>query len=194
MVDGTDYELVTRVRQGDLCAFETLYHRHKRAVYRTALAITGDPVLSEEILQDTFLRVHRHIQDLNGQPSLAPWLYRVAVNLCYSRLRRKRARTVSLEDLPLLPRSLLGASPEEGHYARESRSHLFAEIERLPFKQRAVLVLYYLQGFSLEEIAYMLDCPVGTVKSRLHHARQALAAALEPGLATAPLALAPQPV
>jgi RNA polymerase sigma-70 factor, ECF subfamily len=192
MADDTDTRLVTRIRQGDRDAFESLYERHKRAVYRTALAITSEPNLAEEVLQDTFLRTHQHIHELNGDPSLAPWLYRVAVNLCYSRLRlRRRQRiAVSLEDLPVLPLHLCSRSAEEQHNVAEGKNQLMAEIERLPFKHRAVIVLHYLQGFSLDEIAYVMDCPVGTCKSRLHHARQALAQALGPASVVAASAAA----
>ncbi len=189
MVEESDSDLVACIRQGNLDAFERLYHRHKRVIFRAALAMTGDRGLAEEVLQDTFVRMYQHIHTLHGDPSLAPWLYRVAMNLCHSRLRRKRGWLVSLEDLVALPRALWAASPEDTHHAHEQTNTLATAVARLPTKQRAVVVLYYLEEFSLEEIAYILQCPVGTVKSRLHGARQTLAAAL----GAAPLLGALQP-
>jgi RNA polymerase sigma-70 factor (ECF subfamily) len=172
----SDSEIIARAQAGDLRAFETLYRKHEHQVYRTALAILGESQAAEEVLQDCFLRAYKHLQRLNGEPSVSPWLHRVAVNLCYSRLRRNYLAqlTVSLESLSNHPFPSHSPSPEDSTQYNEIQATVQRGIAALGFKHRSVIVLYYLQGFSLEEIAYILDCPVGTVKSRLHHARKEL--------------------
>jgi RNA polymerase sigma-70 factor (ECF subfamily) len=172
----SDREIISQAQAGDLRAFEVLYGKHEQQVYRTALAILGNTQAAEEVLQDCFLRAYKHLHRLNGDPSVSPWLHRVAVNLCYSRLRRNYlARfTVSLESLSNHLFPVHSPSPEESTQRSEMQATIQDGIASLSFKHRTVVVLHYLQGFSLEEISYILDCPTGTVKSRLHHARKAL--------------------
>lgn len=169
-----DGELVTRIRGGNLDAFETLYRRYKDELYRTALAITRDRGAAEELLQDCFLRAYDHMDRVDGYASLRPWLHRIIVNLSYNWATKKRLRLVSVEDvfdrLMMVPRS----SPERAFERQELLQVVDDALRSLSMPQRAVVVLFYLQGFSLAEIAYVLDCPVGTVKSRLHNARKAL--------------------
>jgi RNA polymerase sigma-70 factor (ECF subfamily) len=169
-----DADLVPRIQKGDLDAFEELYHKYKGELYRTALAITRDLGAAEELLQDCFLRAYDHIGSVDGCSSLRPWLHRIIVNLSYNWAAKKRLRLVSLEDafdrLLSLPRS----SPERAVEREEVLQVLDDAIRSLSMPKRVVVVLFYLQGFSLAEIAYVLDCPVGTVKSRLHSARAIL--------------------
>lgn len=174
-----DSKLVSMIRAGDLDAFETLYHKYKDQLYRTALAITNDRCAAEEILQDCFLRAYDHIDRVNGCSSLRPWLHRIIVNLSYNWAAKRRLRLISLEDvfgsLLMTPR----ASPEEAFERREFLKVVYEAINSLSMPQRVVIVLFYLQGFSLAEIAYVMDCPVGTVKSRLYNARKNLKEKLE---------------
>ncbi len=174
-----DSELISRIQAGDTSAFETLYHKYKGPIYRTALAITRDPQMAEEILQDCFLRVYRYIDRVNGNYPLAPWLHRITVNLCYNRLERRRLWSVPLEDVVGFLRLDARQWPESTLERQELCALVREHIARLGPRYRAVLVLYYLQGFSQKEVANILDCPVGTVKSRLHYACQKLRASLE---------------
>ncbi len=162
---------IAQAKQGDLDAFSALYELHKTAIFRTALAITGEKMLAEEILQETFLRAYRHIRKMRDGVSLSPWLYRVAVNQAYDLTAKKRRGTTIInaliERLTMQPL----ASPERKLEERELQALIYEAINKLEFKQRATLVLFYLQNFSMLEIAGIMDCPVGTVKSRLHYAR-----------------------
>ena len=169
-----DGELVSRIRAGDLDAFETLYHKYKEQLYRTALAITNDRGAAEEILQDCFLRAYDHIDRVDGRSSLRPWLHRIIVNLSYNWAAKRRLRLISLEHV--FGRLLMTSygSPERAFERDELLQVVFEAIRSLSMPQRVVIVLFYLQGFSLAEIAYVVDSPVGTVKSRLHNARKAL--------------------
>jgi len=165
-----DAELVARIRDGDLGAFELLYSKYKREVFQTALAITRNRDAAEEILQDCLVRAYKNIHKLNGEGSIAPWLHRVTVNLSYSWGARRRPFLLPLEEM--LDRIIApsSASPERRAERREIEGLVQEAIGSLSPKHRAVVVLCYLHGFSLAEIAYILDCPVGTVKSRLHYA------------------------
>jgi RNA polymerase sigma-70 factor (ECF subfamily) len=168
-----DAELVSRIKEGDLVAFEALYDKYKGQIYRTALAITHQREAAEEILQDCFLRAYRHIHKVNSEAHLSPWLHRIAINLAHNWIARERP-WASLEEfvdwLTVSPR----LSPERIVEEKELQDVVQQAVDSLEFRQRAVVILFYLQGFNLTEIAYVLDCPVGTVKSRLYHARENL--------------------
>ena len=169
-----DAELVSRIRCGDLEAFEALYHKYKRQLYHTALAITGDSGAAEEILQDGFVRVYAAIERVDVSRPLSPWLYRIVVNLSYNWMNHHRHWPLALDTL--IEHLIAGpaASPEHAAEGSELRRIVWEAVASLSFKQRSAVVLFYLQGLSLREIAYVLDCPVGTVKSRLHYACKAL--------------------
>ena len=179
MMFPADDQLIAQVRGGDLKALETLYEKYKDQIYRTALAITRDQQAAEDILQDCFLRLHANIDRLDGSVPIAPWLHRVTVNLSYNWHSRGRRWIHSLEGVI---ENLVASSrglPERQVERTELKDTVQKAIDTLSFSQRVVVVLFYLSGFSLEEIAYVLDCPVGTVKSRLHYARRNLRRWLE---------------
>jgi RNA polymerase sigma-70 factor (ECF subfamily) len=169
-----DGDLVPRIQDGDLGAFEVLYRKYKDELYRTALAITGDRGAAEELLQDCFLRAYDHIDGVDGYSSLRPWLHRIIVNLSYNWAAKKRLHLVSFEEVFDRLLSVPRSSPERAFERQEVVQVVDEAIKALGMPQRVVIVLFYLQGFSLVDIAYVLDCPVGTVKSRLHNARQEL--------------------
>jgi len=174
-----DGRLISQIRQGNILALKALYEKYKGPVYRTALAITRDREAAEDILQDCFLKVYTYIDKLDGSLPLSPWLHRVTVNLSYNWANKRRRWLQPLEEvidhLIESPRTLPESTLERG----ELRYAIQAAIASLSFEHRVVIVLFYLNGFSLNEIAYVLDCPVGTVKSRLHYARRNLRRKLE---------------
>jgi RNA polymerase sigma-70 factor, ECF subfamily len=169
-----DGELVTRLQNGSLEALGVLYDRHQRLVYRTALAITGDAEAASDLLQDVFLRLHRFADHVDPQRPLEPWLYRMTANLAYTWVKRSRRWLRPLEDMAewlagskkgiIYPSSLVDEDWQQVQQA----------VSALPLQQRMVVVLYYLNDLSLQEISDILDIPVGTVKSRLHYGRDAL--------------------
>jgi len=175
-----DTDLVRRIQHGDMAAFEALFFKYQGNIYRTALAITRDPGAAEEVLQDCFYKTYLNIMNITGDGSLSPWLHRVAVNLSCNAIKRRR---VHLEPIDDLAEGTFATDPHLSPEAQAERAELQgtmrAAINALPLKHRLVITLHYLQDFSLPEIAYILDLPVGTVKSRLHHARKALRERLE---------------
>ncbi len=186
-----DAEWVERILEGDQDAFEHLYDKYRRSLYRTALAITSDHGAAEEILQDGFLRAYSHLHRVDSSRPLGPWLQRIVVNLSYNWTNQRRRWHLPLDEV--MDRLVAGSrgSPQGTYERGETREVLRRAIESLSLEKRTVLVLFYLQGFSHAEIAYIVGCPIGTVKSRLHYAREALRRALlrEATLATGVAAL-----
>ena len=167
-------DLVARMQGSDLDAFEEFFNTYKRPVYQTALAITRDPFLAEEILQDCFVKAYRVRERLDPARSPLPWLQRVTINLCYSRVSRRKARSEPITSLITNLVVDLAARPDQVVESREVLDVLQRGIDALPPKQQTAIILYYLHGYSLAEAAEIADCNVGTMKSRLHYALKAL--------------------
>ena len=166
-----DTDLIRRMAdEDDVDAFSILFERHRVSVYRAALALTGDPGASEEVVMDTFRRAYIHRHRLRTDVSPLPWLHRVALNLCYSRLGRRRLPSEPVTDLVAERLADASAGPAANAEWAELRGIVREGIAGLSEKHRAVVILYYLEGRSLQETADALGLPLGTVKSRLHHA------------------------
>ncbi len=161
--------------------------RYRSAIHRYILHLVGDPDRAEDLTQETFLRVHQHLEGLKDVAALEAWLYRIATNVCYDHFRRRDHRE------PALPLSTLG--DEEGAVAADEEAlrpeQLLEQSEmsdcvlrflaRLPKSQLEVLVLHDLQGFTGPAIAEQLGLTLHNVKIRLHRARVRLKSALSAG-------------
>ena len=169
-----DGSLVARVRNGDIDALGKLYERYQSQVYRTATAITHDERMAEDILQEVFLRVNRYADSFDQTQPFEPWLYRIAVNLCYTWTNRAKRWVYTLQDTIERLKAPSRRDPERVTESREQRALLRRGIDSLPDSHRVVVVLYYLEGLSVNEVAYALGVPEGTVKSRLYYAREKL--------------------
>lgn len=169
-----DSVLIQRLQNQDLDALGSLYDRHKRLVYRTALAITGDPEAAADLLQDVFLRLFRFVDSVDPDRPLEPWLYRMTANLAYTWIKRRQRWGISWEDLA--EKFTIGRrpSPLAVVEAQDEWQQVRQAVLSLPFSQRVVVVMYYINDLSLQEIAEILNIPEGTVKSRLHYGRRAL--------------------
>jgi RNA polymerase sigma-70 factor (ECF subfamily) len=174
-----DEDLIRRMQADDLDAFETFFARHRSSIYRTAYGLTGDPNAAEEVLQDTFARAYQRRSILRTDMSPLPWLHRVAINLCYSRLGRRRLFTGPIDDAEAGLVRDIAIEPAERAERRELRQIVRDGVAALPPKHQTVVVLYYLNGLSLQETAALLDVRLGTVKSRLHYALRSLRTQLE---------------
>jgi RNA polymerase sigma-70 factor (ECF subfamily) len=172
--DLADRALIERLREDDLSALETLYNRYAAQVHRTAYGVTHDTVAADDILQDTMLKLYRYAQRIDLDLPLAPWLYRVTVNLAYSWATRSRRHWVSLEQVVDRLTSPTRHAPDHVAENNETAARIHHAIETLPFNQRVVVVLHYLEDMDLAAIGEVLDLPVGTVKSRLYYARENL--------------------
>jgi RNA polymerase sigma-70 factor (ECF subfamily) len=142
-------------------------------VYRTALAITGDTDAAADLLQDVFLRLFRFAERIEPHRPVEPWIYRITVNQAYTWVKRRRWMKPLEEVSEWLSRED-DKSPSEATESGEEWQLVENAIQCLPLRQRMVVVLYYINECSLEEISEILDVPKGTIKSRLHYGRQAL--------------------
>jgi len=174
-----DGQRLQAIAAGDMGALEALFLKYQSSVYQTAMGVTRDPQIAEEVLQDTFFRLYRHAGRLDGSLPLAPWLYRVAINLCYNRLKGLRAWTDSFHELAERLFTPSSTSPERAAERNELQALVQSALAELDPKHRAVLVLYYLHDYAVHEIAEITNVPEGTVKSRLFHARKLLRQHLE---------------
>jgi RNA polymerase sigma-70 factor (ECF subfamily) len=171
--DLTTQELVLQMQQGSLEALGKLYDQYNRMVYRTALAILGDGEQAADLLQEVFLRLYRFADRIEAERPLEPWLYRMTANLSYTWAKRRRWQQ-PLEDIAEWFSGDESRQPVQVLEAHETSLKLEEAIQSLPVAQRTVVVMHYINDASLEEIAEMLEVPVGTVKSRLYYARRTL--------------------
>lgn len=164
------------MRGGDLGALGALYDKYRTLVFQTALAITRDQRSAENVLHQCFLQLHDSADRIDMEQPLAPWLYRNTIDLSRVHLQRPANGWKTLDKvLDRLDRLVM---PDQARATRELQEHIQHTIETLPYNQRVVLILYYLGGLRLKEIAHVLDVPLGTVKSRLHYGREVLRARL----------------
>ena len=182
--DPSDRELLRAHVDGDAAAFGVLFARHRDRLWAVALRTTGDPEEAADALQDAMVSAFRRAATFRGDAQVTTWLHRVVVNACLDRLRSRRLRTADPlpEDLEEYAarssRSSAVTGPEEETVADETRRTVLAALAGLPAEQRAALVLVDMEGYPLAEVAVMLGCPVGTVKSRCARGRARLAQVL----------------
>lgn len=167
-----DLQLIRRYLAGDLSAFEALFERHERQVYSFAFHMTGDKTEADDLCQDIWLEALRSLATFEGKSAFRGWIHGVAVNVSRRRYRKKTVQHVPLENG--ITAHQPGISADTATAAAEARVLLQEALPRLPDEQREVVILHELQGFSYAEIAQIIGCPNGTVKSRLHYAIAAL--------------------
>jgi RNA polymerase sigma-70 factor (ECF subfamily) len=172
VADPADEELVRRHLAGDRQAFAELVRRHERRVYNLAYRMLGRREEAADASQDVFVTCLRKLGGFKGTAAFTTWLHRVTLNVCYDSLR-KRGREEPVEELPEA-----GSSDFDVAESTATAVDVHRALQRVPEDFRAVLILHDVQGVPYEEIAEALGAPVGTVKSRLHRGRLALARAL----------------
>jgi RNA polymerase sigma-70 factor (ECF subfamily) len=170
-------DLITAAQKGSVDAFNELVLKYQQQVYNLACRIIGDPELAADVTQEAFISAYQHIKGFRGGV-FKSYLLRIVSNRCYDELRRRKRRpTMSFEDFKELdeeanPLLINGDEGPEEKAERLEMAHLIQRgIEKLPFDQRLVLLLSDVEGLSYQEIAGIMDIPVGTVKSRLARAR-----------------------
>ncbi|HXF73442.1 MAG TPA: sigma-70 family RNA polymerase sigma factor [Actinomycetota bacterium] len=170
----SDEELVRRALAGDRGAFGTLVERHERRTYNLALRMLGREDDARDATQDALLTAFRKLPSFRGDAAFATWLYRITVNACYDLLRRSARAPLAI---PADAEPALEPGPPTPDHADATVGAIDVRraLLRLPPEHRAVLVLHDVQDLAYEEVAAVLGVPVGTVKSRLHRARVALA-------------------
>ena len=180
-VESADSALIERWQDGDADAFDELYTQHAPAIYRLGWAMLQQSQAAEDVVQETFLRAHKARQRFDAsRASFGTWLYQIALNYCRSYLRRKRLLTVPWlhhnGEAPDVPDHR--PSPESYALRNEYQRLLWEAVQNLSRPLREVITLHYYMELPAVEIAVMLNCPEGTIYSRLHNARRRLAEAL----------------
>lgn len=187
----TDADLLAAHVAGDAEAFGALFARHRDRLWAVALRTTGDPETAADGLQDGLVAAFRRAGSFRGDAAVTTWLHRVVVNACLDRLRAAKVRRA--EPLPDdLDESGRGSTvtatdgsdelldPAEHGIRSERRAQVLAALQQLPAEQRAALVLVDMEGYPVAEVAQILDCAEGTVKSRCARGRARLAVLLRP--------------
>ncbi|MDD5557917.1 MAG: sigma-70 family RNA polymerase sigma factor [bacterium] len=170
-MEASDARAVRRVQEGDETAFREIVERYGRRVYAIAYRMTGNHGDADDVAQETFIRAYRRIGQFGGRSSFFTWLYRILINCCMDCLRRRRRRgETDFQDF-LDHGEGPAASHGGGAEGNELRGAIAAALESLPPKQRTALVLHEFERMRHEDIARVMGCSEGTVRSRLHHAR-----------------------
>jgi len=181
-----DAVLIQRCRRGDTDAFGTLVRRYQDGLFNGIYRMVGDYHEAADLAQDVFLKAFRAIDTFRGGASFRTWLYRIAVNTCISRRRSLAARKAHLhvplntgDDAPDCEPPAHEPGPAQQAQSREERERLEEALGKLPEDYRIAIALKDIEGYKYAEMAALLDCSVGTVKSRLFRAREMLRTMLE---------------
>ena len=185
--DDSDQQLVERVQAGDKAAFDLLVRKYQHRVLKLVSRFVSDAAEAEDVSQEAFLKAYRALASFRGDSAFYTWLYRIAINTAKNALVSNRRRPVDF-DLDLQDpeqydrhaRLKEGDTPEGVLLTEEIRSVVEKAMEQLPEDLRTAIVLRELEGLSYEEIAEAMDCPVGTVRSRIFRAREAIDKKLKP--------------
>ena len=185
-----DRKLVQRVQDGDEGAFRELFEKYHRRAFAVAFGVVKNKQDALDIVQDGFIKVHRHIGNFQGSSSFYTWLYRIIMNLSIDHVRRsKKGKDMDYDDRvgrdsadvagdgALLPR-ILDGNPGKTVLRKELTHAIQDALNELPEYHRAVILLREVEGLSYEEMSKVLKVPKGTIMSRLFHARRKMQAAL----------------
>lgn len=189
-----DQVLVERVQRGDKQAFGLLVSKYQRKLHRLLSRLIRDPAEVEDVAQETFIKAYRALGSFRGESAFYTWLYRIGVNTAKNYLvsQRRRAPTSTSFDSTDAETFDEGEqlrdinTPERLMMTRQIGDTVDEAMADLPEELRTAIMLRELEGLSYEEIAGIMDCPIGTVRSRIFRAREAIAEKLRPLLDTAP--------
>lgn len=182
-----DSALVERVQQGDRRAFDLLVRKYQHKVIGLVSRYVKNAAESEDIAQEAFIRAWRAIGSFRGESAFYTWLYKIAVNTAKNHLvamgRRPPADDIAIEDAVFVPgadRMQESATPERELMRQEIEQTVFSTVQSLPEELRTAITLREVDGLSYEEIAEAMGCPIGTVRSRIFRAREAIDEKLRP--------------
>lgn len=175
-------ELVALAKEGDMDAFETLILRHEKIVYNIAFRMMDGGEDVKDMAQEVFLKVYRNLDRFDGKSAFSTWIYRIAVNTCIDEIRKRKGKQTYSLDAELEDEdgnykkqfADEGATPETEMLQKELRGEVLAALETLSPEHKAAVILRDIRGYSYEEIAEMIQLPLGTVKSRISRGRAQL--------------------
>jgi RNA polymerase sigma factor RpoE len=184
--EASDLELVRRAQREDMRAYDVLVRRYQERLYATVYHMTSNHEDANDLTQETFIKAFRALRSFKGDSSFYTWIYRIAVNKTINFLKQRRNRVhLSLNDMdfnaehdPDLVALISDKNPRRDLNLSELQEKLNGAMQRLSEHHRMVVTLHDIQGLSHEEIGKIMDCNIGTVRSRLFYARQQLQAYL----------------
>ena len=187
--DVADVELVRRFRAGDMRAFDALILKYQHKIIGLITRYVHDPVAAQDVAQEAFIKAYRGLRNFRGDSAFYTWLYRIAINSAKNYLVAESRRipdfAVSAEDAEQFngeSQIKEYATPERELLSEEIKAQILAAMEGLPEELKTAIVLREIEGLSYEEIAQVMDCPIGTVRSRIFRAREAIDRKLRPFL------------
>lgn len=188
-----DQQLVARAQRGEKHAFELLVAKYQRRLLRLISRLVRDPAEAEDVAQEAFIKAYRALPQFRGDAAFYTWLYRIGVNTAKNFLvsQGRRAPTSTEKDAEEAETFEDGEqlrdinTPESLMMSRQVATAVNAAMERLPEELRTAVTLREIEGLSYDEIAEVMNCPIGTVRSRIFRAREAIALELRPLLDTA---------
>jgi RNA polymerase sigma-70 factor (ECF subfamily) len=165
----SDIELVNEFKNGNTSAFDEIVKRYQRKVYTLARRILGNHEDADDIAQEVFIKLFYSLNDFKGESSLFTWIYRITVNECKSFLRKKKIREfVQIDEVANLLK--FGQTPDQELFEKEERNLIERAVEKLPTKQRMIFVMRFFEDLDYQEIAKILNKPIGTLKANYFHA------------------------
>jgi RNA polymerase sigma factor (sigma-70 family) len=171
-MERTDYQLVEACLNGDKDAFSELVSRYKRLIYSVAYKFSRDSEEVDDMAQEAFIKIYKSLSRYDSQYKFSTWCVKVTTNICLDHVRRKKIKSVSLEEMGNI--KVGGNSPEE-HYLRKEKSQMLKEaINDLPEIYRVPIIMYHQKGMSYKEIAESLGKPMSIIKNRIFRARRTL--------------------
>ena len=176
--ESNEADLISRARAGESAAWEALVHNHEQRVFRLAYLMLADPDEAQDVAQDTFIRAYQHLNNVDDQRPLQPWLLRIASNLARNRRRSIGRYWFALQRLAR-PDLEVRRTTEGSALNREGLEALWRAVRRLSEPDQRVIYLRYFLELSEAETAAALEVPAGTVKSRLHRALARLRSIIE---------------
>jgi RNA polymerase sigma-70 factor (ECF subfamily) len=186
-IEQSDLELVRRVQRGDRGAFDLLVLRYQHKVVKLVARLLRDPTEAEDVAQEAFVKAYRALGSFRGDSAFYTWLYRIAVNTARNVMASRQRRPLDYEaTLSESEQSAVESrmrhtdTPEAAALTEEIHQTVNRAVELLPEDLRTAIILREVEGLSYEEIAEAMDCPVGTVRSRIFRAREAIDRSLKP--------------
>ncbi|HRL22587.1 RNA polymerase sigma factor RpoE [Alcaligenes sp. SDU_A2] len=184
----TDAELIARVQRGDKRAFDLLVIKYQRKIMRLLSRMIRDPSDIEDVAQETFIKAYRALPQFRGDSAFYTWLYRIAINTARNWQASAGRRPSALQALENEDGETFDqidnltdiSTPESVMVSRQIAETVNSAIQALPEELRTAIVLREIEGMSYEDIAQTMDCPIGTVRSRIFRARDAIATQLRP--------------
>lgn len=166
-----DLILLKKAQKGDISAFEQLVASNQGHIYNLCYRMMHNAQDAEDMAQEALLKAWRNLKRFNAKSSFSTWLHRIAVNTCLDRLRKNKAKMISLQEMDEVGQTITDERATHLQERSAERQQIKDALKALPPKHRAIIILRDVQGYSYEEIAEILGCPMGTVRSRLARAR-----------------------